>query len=100
MVDACKLEPTGDTELPAVNVRESEAARARSLDGALTFDSCPPDANELAEALAVFGITSQDACFVLEGAVVGSVCLFGSTSDGDLELVPWIGGLARFIDDD
>jgi hypothetical protein len=34
MVDACTLEPTGDTELAAVNVRESEAARARSLDGA------------------------------------------------------------------
>ena len=34
VVDACKLEPTGDTELAAVSVRESEAARARSLDGA------------------------------------------------------------------
>ena len=34
MVDACKLEPTGDTELATVNVRKSEAARARSLDGA------------------------------------------------------------------
>ena len=34
VVDACRLEPTGDTELAAVNVRESEAARARSLDGA------------------------------------------------------------------
>lgn len=96
MVDACKLEP----ELAAVNVRESEAARARSLDGTLTFDSCPPDADELPEVCAAFGITSQDACFVLEGAVVGSVCLLGSTSDGGLEDVPWIGGLARFTDDD
>jgi hypothetical protein len=67
----------------------------------LTFDSCPPDGpDELAEVCAAFGITSQDACFVLEGAVEGSVCLLGSTSDGDLEAVPWIGGLARFTDDD
>ena len=34
VIDACKLELTGDPELAAVNVRESEAARARSLDGA------------------------------------------------------------------
>jgi hypothetical protein len=34
VVDACKLELTDDAELAAVNVRESEAARARSLDGA------------------------------------------------------------------
>jgi hypothetical protein len=67
----------------------------------VTFDSCPPDGpDELAEVWAGFGITSQDACFVLEGVVAGSVCLLGSTSDGDLEVVPWIGGLARFADDD
>ena len=34
VIDACKLELTGDPEVAAVNVRESEAARARSLDGA------------------------------------------------------------------
>jgi hypothetical protein len=34
VVDACELEPTGDMEFAAVKVRESEAARARSLDGA------------------------------------------------------------------
>jgi hypothetical protein len=34
VIDACKLEPTGDAELAVVNVRESEAARARNLDGA------------------------------------------------------------------
>lgn len=34
VVDASKLEPTGDAELAVVNVRESEAARARNLDGA------------------------------------------------------------------
>jgi len=34
VVDACKLELTDDAELAAVKVRESEAARARSLDGA------------------------------------------------------------------
>jgi hypothetical protein len=34
VIDAGKLEPTGDAELAVVNVRESEAARARSLDGA------------------------------------------------------------------
>jgi len=67
----------------------------------VTFDSwaaAGPD--ELAEVCAGFGITSQDACFVLEGAVAGSVCLLGSISDGDLEVVPWIGGLTRFTDDD
>jgi hypothetical protein len=89
VVDACELEPTGDTELAAVKVRESEAARARSLDGAVTFDSCPLDGpDELAELCAGFGITSQDACFVLEGAMAGSGCLLGSISDGDLEVVP------------
>jgi len=40
-VDAGKLKPTADTALAAVSVRESDAARARSLDGAcpraLTF---------------------------------------------------------------
>jgi hypothetical protein len=63
--------------------------------------NCPPDGpDELAEVCGGFGMTNQDACFVLEGAMAGSVCLLGSTSDGDLELVPWIGGLARFTDDD
>jgi len=69
----------------------------------VTFSSCPPvGPEELAEVFTGFGITSQDACFVLEGegAVVGSVCLLGGTSDGCLEVVPWIGGLALFIDDD
>lgn len=33
-VDAGKLEPAADTALAAVSVRESDAARARSLDGA------------------------------------------------------------------
>ena len=66
----------------------------------VTLDSCPPtDPDGLAEVCAGFGITSQDACFVLEAAVTGSVCLLGGISDGDFGVVPWIGGLVRFTDD-
>lgn len=65
------------------------------------FVSCPPACpGGLTEEVCVaFGITSQDACFVLEVAGTGSVCLLPSTSDGDLEVGLWIGGLARFNDD-
>ena len=67
----------------------------------MIFDSCPPDGpGEVAEGCADFGITSQDACFVLVGVIAGSVCLLGSISDEDLEVVPCIGGLARFPDND
>jgi hypothetical protein len=66
----------------------------------VALDSCPlADPDGLAEVWAGFGITSQEACFVLEAAVTGSVSLLPGISDGDFEVVPWIGGLARFTDD-
>jgi len=84
-VDAVKLEPPAETALAAVSVRESDAARARSLVGAVNFWSCPlgcPD--ELAEGVcAAFGMTSHDACFVLEAAGTGSVCFLPTPSDED-----------------
>ena len=51
--------------------------------------SCPlAGPGELAEDVcAVFGITSHDACLVLEADVVGSVCLLPSPSDEGLEVV-------------
>jgi len=100
-LDASKLEPTADTALAAVSVRESDAARARSLDGAVNLVSCPLACpGELAAGVcAGFGITSQDACFVLEVAGTGSVCRLPSPSDEYLEVVPWMGGLARFPGD-
>jgi hypothetical protein len=63
----------------------------------MALDSCPPDG--LAELCAGFGITSQEACFVLEAAVTGSVSLLAGMSEGNFEVVPWMGGLARFTED-
>ena len=55
----------------------------------MNFVSCPlAGPGELAEDVcAVFGITSHDACLVLEADVVGSVCLLPSPSDEGLEVV-------------
>lgn len=66
----------------------------------MNFVSCPLACpGELAEGVcAVFGITSHDACLVLEADVVGSVCLLPRPSDDGLEAVPWMGGLARLTD--
>jgi hypothetical protein len=77
------------------------SSQHRERDGQLTevLDSCPlAGPGGLAEACAGFGITSQEACFVLEAGVTGSVSLLAGNSVGDFEVVPWIGGLARFTD--
>ncbi|KAH9984801.1 hypothetical protein BJV77DRAFT_965925 [Russula vinacea] len=46
---------------------------------------------------ACFGITSQDTCLVLDGAVTGSICLLASVSDGDFDVIPWTGGVGDLL---
>ena len=64
----------------------------------MTFDSSlPTGPDDLADVCAGFGITSQDTCLVLDGAVTGSICLLASVSDGDFDVIPWTGGVGDLL---
>lgn len=87
--EADKLAPTDDGEEAVVlSIRESEAARALSLDGTVTFKSwalaCP--AGLTGDVCAGFGTTSQDACFVLDAGVPGSSCFPPDVSGGGFKV--------------
>jgi len=84
--EAGKLAPPIDDPAAAVavSIRESDAARALSLDGAVTFESWTVafPAGLIGDVCAAFGTTSHDACFVLDTAVPESGCFPPGVSDG------------------
>jgi hypothetical protein len=94
--EAGKLAPIGDDAAPGI--RESEAARALSLDGTVTFKSWTPG-GLIGDVCAAFGTTSQDACFVLDAAVPGSGCFPPGASGEGFRVALWMGGLTRFADE-
>jgi len=91
-----KLAPIDDPAAVALSIRESEAERALSLEGAATLESwalaCPEGL--IGDVGAAFGTTSHDACFVLFPAVPGSGCFPPGVSGGFK-----VGGLVRFADE-
>jgi len=87
---AGNLAPIDEPAVDAVGIRESEAARALSLDGTTAFESWTVIG-------AALGTTSHEACFVLDTAVPGSGCFPPGVSEGFSALCR--GGLTRFADE-